>query len=124
MIIRRTFLALLFAGLVDIARANDFDMIGNPKPKVTPKAPKPKVVISQQAPLRVSKFHWTHPGDIHSHLVFDHHWRGDLSNKTIDQMLSIHDALHEGRIQSNPLKLQRTQVLVPGNCPGGFCPKY
>lgn len=52
------------------------------------------VVAAPVAVVR-SAAHWTHPGDIHSHLQSGH--GVSAAGMTTEQAKSYHDALHEGR---------------------------
>lgn len=79
--------------------------------------------------------HWTYPGSINSHLAGTH--GVDPSGMTHEQMLSLHDSLHEsGQLASSPMVMAPATVrqrsvtrqsstyapAVMSNCPGGVCP--
>ncbi len=95
---------------------------------IRPAVPRVTVVV----PRASRRGHWTHPGNIRDHLVRTHGYSYSyLSGLSQEQLLSIHDADHEGRA---PAKV-RVSVVTPlvssyavrrsvSACPGGVCPTY
>lgn len=84
-----------------------------PAPPQTPKPVKqiPSLVAS-------SGPHWTYPGDITTHLTGTH--GQNVNGLSIEQQLSLHDALHENR---RVVAVTRNSAPVfQSNCPGGVCP--
>ena len=73
-----------------------------------PKPVKPTIAVTTGP-------HWSHPRTIADHLRLDH--GVDPSGMSREEMLSLHDALHEGRAT-------RSQVrqFTAGGCPGNNCP--
>ena len=72
--------------------------------------------------------HWTHPGTIESHLQSTHGI--NTSGMSKEQMLSLHDSLHEGRVSNTqPTPVQQTTYSTKSystssyrTCPPGGCP--
>lgn len=60
------------------------------------------------APVQhVQRKHWTHPGDVRSHLMSEHGYAAwQLVGMSEELMLTMHDQAHEN----------------PQSCPGGRCP--
>lgn len=57
--------------------------------------------------------HWSYPGEISNHLAREHNV--NVSGMTREQMLNLHDSLHESAPVQAPVRFQ-------SNCPGGVCP--
>jgi hypothetical protein len=57
--------------------------------------------------------HWSYPGEISNHLAVGHNV--NASGMTREQMLNLHDSLHESAPVQAPVRVQN-------NCPGGVCP--
>jgi hypothetical protein len=65
--------------------------------KEPPKTQPPKPVQQLVIPAR-SGAHWTHPDTIYRHLIQEHGYSpAQLRGLSEEQMLSLHDAAHEGR---------------------------
>lgn len=87
-----------------------------PAPVAAP-APKPVKQIPS-AVASTSGPHWTYPGDITTHLTGTH--GANVAGLTIEQQLSLHDALHENRnVVSVPMY---SAPVYRSSCPGGVCP--
>jgi hypothetical protein len=67
--------------------------------------------------------HWTFPGSIENHLQSGHGI--NTSNMSRDQMLSLHDSLHEGKVSTTqPSPLRTTYSTRSSTCPNGAnCPQ-
>lgn len=84
-------------------------------------APSPVIFVKQV--LQIPQFHatggphWTHPDSIESHLRNGH--GVNPAGMSQEQMLSYHDALHEGRVT---MRRQAAVAVQSGGCPGGICP--
>jgi hypothetical protein len=69
----------------------------------------------------VRSSHWTYPGDITTHMQTTH--GQNVSGMSVEQQLSMHDAIHES--QSKPASVARSVTrsnVQTSNCPGGVCP--
>lgn len=71
---------------------------GSPAPEVKPE-PKAKPKSNQ---------HWTFPGKIEDHLKKDH--AADISGLSREQMLDLHDSLHDAAKAAEPKKLRNTII--------------
>lgn len=73
-----------------------------------------------------NRAHWTYPGTIENHLASGH--GVSTSGMTREQMLNLHDSLHEGAVKQN--NMYTTTYSYPSqstswtysNCPNGRCP--
>lgn len=63
--------------------------------------------------------HWSYPGDITTHMQVEH--GQSVSGLSIEQQLSMHDAIHESQPRSVTRTVTRSNVQT-SNCPGGVCP--
>lgn len=81
-------------------------------------APKPVKQIPAQVAATGGP-HWTYPGDITTHLTGTH--GANVAGLSIEQQLSLHDALHENR-RVVPVQMYSAPVYR-SSCPGGVCPQ-
>lgn len=89
-----------------------------PAPAPTP-TPKPVKQIPSLVVSATGGPHWTCPGDITTHLTGTH--GANVAGLTIEQQLSLHDALHENR-RVVPVQMYSAPVLQR-TCPKGGCPQ-
>lgn len=96
-------------------------------PALVAKASAPKAT---GYPLRGSW--WTHPGEIHSHLLSGEHrgkWpAGWVRSLSVAEAESLHADDHEGRVKSAYVPKIAATVVIPytlgvQNCPNGQCPR-
>lgn len=117
---------------------------GSAGSSVVASATSPTLVVQQppRTPLRTAAAvvtapiaragHWSYPGEISNHLAKDH--GVNASGMTREQMLNLHDSLHEGTAVSSqtpsiqvfnaarPPVFPRSTPVQVQNCPGGNCP--
>lgn len=68
--------------------------------------------------------HWTYPGEISNHLASSH--GVSTAGMSREQMLDLHDSLHEGTsvsaVRYSPTVSSTRVGVAVSNCPGGNCP--
>jgi hypothetical protein len=75
-----------------------------------PRQPVRSIVRAASIPVQSVGRHWTFPGDIASHLANGH--GQSVAGLSREQMLNLHDSLHEGRTVSQPKRsAQRVGVI-------------
>jgi len=92
-------------------------------------ASKPTPVAVKSA-VTVTRSHWTHPDTISNHLQSDQHAAEvaamgvTLVGMSHEQMLTLHDQLHEARNGKTVSRTVTRSTAVPtlSSCPGGVCP--
>lgn len=82
----------------------DSSEAGSPAPEVKPEVkPEPKAKPKSQR-------HWTFPGKIEDHLKNDH--KQDVSGLSREEMLDLHDSLHEGAKAAPPAEPKKLRNTV------------
>jgi hypothetical protein len=77
---------------------------GSPAPEVKPEVkPEPKAKPK-------SNHHWTFPGKIEDHLQGDH--KADISGLSREQMLDLHDSLHEAAKAAPPAEPKKLRNTI------------
>ena len=117
------------------------DIFGDMPPPVRPAEPDDEPVVDEPIYTGYRPGHWTFPGEsIAAHLMSSQH-AGQLARLGVDvntateqELLNLHDALHEGRaiytatestgcdIFGEPLAIADEVVVGSSDCPGGVCP--
>lgn len=104
-------------------------------PPAPAKAQKPVARVEAVVTYPIRGNHWTYPGhnraELIHHLMTDGIHRGQfqqayLESLNYQQLLSLHDDHHEGRVKRQAVKQPRpVSFVIRGvvGCPNGRCPK-
>jgi hypothetical protein len=90
---------------------------------VKPDTPPP--AISSERVVRRARSYWTEGGrpwtveTLRVHLVVHQVPSGELSGRTLKELVDMHDNIHEGFTWNGAV---RTVQKYQSNCPGGVCP--
>lgn len=82
-------------------------------------------VVQRVTVVRRARAYWTEGGrpwtvaTLRSHLVGHQVPSGELANRSLREMIDMHDNMHEGFTWSG---VTRTTTRTVSSCPGGVCP--